>query len=111
MHRHRSCGWHVLSVRCGAERHGEEQAGKEKGGCQSDGVWPPDDSLVARRGHRSVPLATLGWTVPVQAPGGLVLGRLEEVCADRLGQRGVVDMQGNIEIGRASWRERVWQKG
>src|SRR5690606_28836680 len=57
------------------------------------------DSLMARAGHRSVPLAALGRTVPEQTPDGFVLGRLEQVRADRLCQGGIVDLQGDIIAG------------
>ena len=35
----------------------------------------------------------------MQAPGGFVLGRLKEVRADRLGQGGIVDLQGDVIAG------------
>ena len=81
-------GRHALRIRAGAKRCSDQQAGKEEEGCAPDGGKPSGDSAMATGRHRSVPLAALGRTVPVQPPGGLVVGRLEQIGADRLANVG-----------------------
>src|SRR3546814_12820139 len=54
---------------------------------------------MAGDGHRSVPLAALRRAIPVQAPGRFIVGRLEEVGADRMTEGRVVDLQRDIVTG------------
>src|SRR3546814_1868438 len=70
--------WPVGKAACqGTGRKGEGRL-YVGGGCS------PDDRRMAGDGHRSVPLAALRRAIPVHAPVRFILGRLAEVCSDRM---------------------------